>query len=182
MMKRNYISLLATLAFICLPIDAQMDGVTNTTPTTGFTLAISVSEQDAVVTVDEIGPVIVKEKNITDHLINNTRPSNPCFWYRMDILRDGVQASKTEYMIQRESPSKEEINNTSPFLLSLKPGDEVEFRVPIDQCYDMSVPGSYQITFTWEREDFKDPNKILRTKSNTITVTVQPAGDPESKK
>jgi hypothetical protein len=153
-----------------------MRAATNTTPMTGFTLTISV--ENPVVTVDEIGPVIVKEKNVTNHLINNTRPMNPCFWYRMEILRDGVQVPKTEDMIRRESPSKEEIYSTGPFLLTLEPRKEEQFEIPVDQCYDMSVPGRYQITFTWERSDINDPNKLIQTKSNTIIITVLPADEP----
>jgi len=153
-----------------------MRAATATIPMTGFTLIISIENESAK--VGEIRPVIVKEKNITDHLINNTRPMSQCLWYRMEILRDGVQVSKTAEMIHRESPSKEEQFNTAPFLSTLEPGDLDQFEVPVSQCYDMTVPGNYQITFTWERVDINDPNKLIQTKSNTITLTVLPADEP----
>jgi hypothetical protein len=172
-MRKICVMMLTIVTSIGLPLHAQIRAATNTTPRTGFTLTISV--ENLVVTTDEIGSVIVKEKNVTNHLINNTRPMNPCFWYRMEILRDGVQVPKTEAMIRRESPSKEEIESTGPFLLTIEPRQEVQFEIPVDQCYDMSVPGRYQITFTWERDDLKHPNKVLLTKSNTITIMVLPA-------
>jgi hypothetical protein len=173
MTKTIYLMLLTILASIGLPLQAQMRAATAETPTTGFTLNISIRNESAK--VGSIGPVIVKEKNVTDHLINNTRPKSPCLWYRMEILRDGVQVSKTKEMMRRESPSKEEQSNATPFLSTLEPGDEDQFEVPVSNCYDMTVPGNYQITFTWERSDINDPNKLIHTKSNNITVTVLPA-------
>jgi hypothetical protein len=126
--------------------------------------------------VEEIGPVIVKEKNITDHLVNNSRSGlGPCFWYKIDVIRNGIQVPKTKDMILRETPPKGVHTDVSPFLLTMNPGDEDQFEVPVSECYDMTQPGDYQITFIWERTEPDNPNKIIQIKSNTITITVLPA-------
>ncbi len=152
-------------------MQAQMRPATATTPRTGFTLTISMKQTTAQ--AGEIGPVIVKEKNVTDHLINNSRSgTSSCFWYKMDVIHDGVQVPKTKDMILRETPPKGVHTDNGPFLITLEPGDEEQFSVPVSECYQMTEPGDYQITFTWERVALDNPNNILRTKSNTITVTV----------
>jgi hypothetical protein len=124
----------------------------------------------------EIGPVIVKEKNITDHLIDDTRSgAGPCFWYKMDVIRNGIQVPKTEDMNLRETPPKGVHADYTVFMSTLEPGDEAQFSVPVSECYDMTQPGDYQITFIWERTEPDNPNKIIQIKSNTITITVLPA-------
>ncbi len=152
-------------------MQAQMRPATATTPRTGFTLTISMKQPTAQ--VGEIGPVIVREKNITDHLIDNTRSgAGPCFWYKMDVIREGVQVPKTKDMILRETPPKGVHADYAVFMSTLNPGDEDQFSVPVSECYQMTEPGDYQITFTWERVALDNPNKLIQTKSNTITVTV----------
>jgi hypothetical protein len=144
----------------------------------GFTLHISTRESSW--TVGRIGTVIVKEKNMTDHPIDTSRPSDSCLRYRMEILRDGVQVQKTESMLLSETPPKGPHNEIGPFFSILKPGEVVQFEVPVSECYDMTVPGSYQITFTWE-SDPSQPDKNVQARSNTITIAVLPADDPQAK-
>jgi hypothetical protein len=149
---------------------------------TGFTLNISTRESSwKIGDVRNPLTVIVKEKNITDHLIDNTRSMEPCFWYRMEILRDGIQVPKTENMLRREAPQKGPYQGSGPFFSTLKPGEEDQFVVPLAQCYDITVPGSYQITFTWESAPGY-PAKNVQTQSNAITIGVLPADDPPSAK
>jgi hypothetical protein len=144
----------------------------------GFTLNISTRESSW--NVGRIGTVIVKEKNMTDQLIDTSRPGVPCLWYRMDILRDGVQVQKTEDMLLSEAPPKGPHMGSGPFFSILKPDAVVQFEVPVAQCYDMTVPGSYQITFTWDSDPLH-PAKNVQTRSNTITIAVLPTNDPQAK-
>ncbi len=132
--------LLPIVASIGLPMQAQMRPATATTPRTGFTLTISMKQPTAQ--VGEIGPVIVREKNITDHLIDNTRSgAGPCFWYKMDVIREGVQVPKTKDMILRETPPKGVHADYAVFMSTLNPGDEDQFSVPVSECYQMTEPG-----------------------------------------
>jgi hypothetical protein len=96
----------------------------------------------------------------------------------MEVLRDGVQVPKTKEMQRQENPRPgSDIGGSYAPAPEIKPGDEQELEVPVSECYDMTVPGRYDITFIWE-SDPNDSQKNVLTKSNTITLTVLPADEP----
>lgn len=171
---------LILVGFVTLQAQSTPEG--RDAPTTGFSLTIYVDHE--AVRADSLWLVKVKQKNDTDHLINNSFGGLPCHFYRMEVLKDGVQVPKTRFMLQEETPNEDVAPGTVKVQVGhmmfsdLKPGEEQEFHVNAASCYEMEEPGDYQVTLTWERVDPKDRGKVIQTRSNTITVTVVPPIPP----
>lgn len=141
---------------------------------------INIAARDENPKSGQVGPLIVKEKNQSAREIDLGRTLDQSMWYQIEIHRNGRPVAKTEEMRRREARLKTANNMASPFFLTLKPGEEAIFDVPISSFYEMAEPGVYEITLAREA----DPEHTGRTvfvKSNTITITVLPADDPPSK-
>jgi hypothetical protein len=106
--------------------------------------------------------------------------------YKMVILRDGVPAEK------RKAPNKETEEPPDPNRIKVRsteadrchgitgginPGQSVTFTLWPSSKYDMTAPGTYEITVT--REVYPDPwspRNSFTVRSNTLTIVVPMPG------
>jgi hypothetical protein len=97
----------------------------------------------------------------------------------MIVLLDGAPAKETDSM----RDLREERHPTKPTLwagsvprpATIKPGESVTFPLEISGYFDMSKPGTYEITVS--KETLPDlPEKNVTVKSNTITIVVPEPG------
>jgi hypothetical protein len=95
-----------------------------------------------------------------------------------DVTRDGKEVPYRGMMVKRGDPGKESYHR-------LDPGQSLEARVSLAEGYDLSLPGTYTVTFDWRgrgdatleaaqvprpRGDHAGP----KLRSNTVTFTVPP--------
>jgi hypothetical protein len=159
-------------------------GNSSAAPTTGrhepdFALTISTKEETVRAQKDMDVVVIVEEKNISNHTVNIGRLSHPGYWYGMTVLLDGRPAPITELYRKLITPKQygpDELPIVDSFPGTLKPGESERFEIHLPEFFDLSTPGTYEITFT-RGTDTGQPDNV-DVKSNTITVTVLPADDP----
>lgn len=131
--------------------------------------------------------LIVKYTNISDAV-----QWDPCVvspWeYKVAVLRDGTPIEKRsahkkvteEHLppgaIKLELDDRKVCSATS----RLKPGETVRFTLWVSSDYDMTVPGTYDITVTRETDPW-NPEKSVTVKSNTLTIVVPEPGADSSK-
>lgn len=107
--------------------------------------------------------------------------------YQMQVLRDGLELEKRKHndeaRKQREEDNRPQIHVTMTEKDSchgtndrIAAGKSVKFTLWATAQYDMSEPGTYEITVTRETAP-GNPEKSLTVKSNTVTIVVpHPAG------
>ncbi len=128
--------------------------------------------------------LLVKYTNISD-----TVQWDPCVvspWeYKIAVLRDGTPVEKRnahrteteEHLppgaIKLELDERKVCSATS----RLKPDESVRFPLWVSSEYDMTVPGTYDITVTRETDPWNH-EKSVTVKSNTLTIVVpEPEAD-----
>src|ERR1035441_4837021 len=96
------------------------------------------------------------------------------------VLRDGMpvenkfaRKNKTEKPLPPGAIKLEltEVNNCHSDGKGIKSGQSVKFSLWISSEYDMTVPGTYDITVTRETDPW-NPDKSVTIKSNTLTIVV----------
>jgi hypothetical protein len=125
--------------------------------------------------------VAVVEKNISTQTISTSRLSDEDTWYAMTVLRDGNAVPFTEEYKRSHSRDNRDPNRPiafSPYIGTLKPGETQTFEVLLSEIYDLSMPGTYAITFSRGTDPGQPDN--VDVKSNTITITLLPGDDPPS--
>jgi hypothetical protein len=140
-------------------------------PKASFTLTIAY--QGGAAKSGQVRPLTVTEKNVSSHTIDISRNEDPSAWYRVEISGNGSPVPKTDEMLKREATQAAVAANfgpADPLFVTLKAGESAVFNFPISSLYDMTEPGVYQITLS----RLSSSNTPVR--SNTITVTVLPAG------
>jgi hypothetical protein len=145
-------------------------------PSPEFTLAIQ-AEQSSV-KAGQLVVVIVSHMNITGHVINDGRTSNPMEYLTFRISRDGIPVDETAVLKQMHGiglgPGEVYLTGmTSPSAARLKPGKSSQDTVEVSSYYDMSKPGTYSITVSQETR-LGTPEESTTVTSNTITITVLP--------
>jgi hypothetical protein len=146
-----------------------------------FTLAIEEKPLEA-----ENAPgthiLLVKYTNISDTVQRDDCAVSP--WeYKLLVLRDGVTLKKKKVRREKTEESappgaiKLEIHERSICHSDgkgLNPGQSVQFPLWVSSEYDMTAPGTYDITVTRETDPW-NPEKSVTVKSNTLTIVVPDA-------
>ena len=126
--------------------------------------------------------LLVKYTNISD-----TVQRDPCVvspWeYKLVVLRDGTPAEKRNaHKKKTEEPVppgaiKLELDERKVCSATdrLSPGQSVKFPLWVSSEYDMTAPGTYEITVTRETDPW-NPEKSVTVKSNTLTIVVPEPG------
>jgi hypothetical protein len=166
---------------------ATLFALTPESQTLKFTLAIEEKPLEAENTPGTV-ILIVKYTNISD-----TVQRDPCAvtpWeYKITVLRDGVPLAKKNLSTKKTDESDEIDESQHPIHImvlhrgspcsmiggGLKPGQSVKFTLWVSSQYDMTVPGSYDITVTRETDPW-NPDKSVTVRSNTITIIVPEPG------
>jgi hypothetical protein len=107
--------------------------------------------------------------------------------YKVVVLRDGTAVEKRKpKSVPEESNNvnsnrhKIKVNFTEQEAChgvdkGLKPGESVKFSLWVSSNYDLSLPGTYEITVTRETDRW-NPEKSVTVKSNTLTIVVPEPG------
>jgi hypothetical protein len=153
------------------------------TPT--FALAIDVKPLEAENTPGTL-ILLVKYTNISDVVQKDDCVVTPAA-YKMVVLRDGLPAEKRKTRSKNTDESQDsgktngyriktdytEADMCNGITRGIDPGKVVKFTLWVSSEYDMTVPGTYEITVTRETDRW-NPNKSVTIRSNTITIVVPP--------
>jgi hypothetical protein len=137
-----------------------------------FTLSIE-EDKDAARSAPGLHRVIVKYTNVwigadLDHFYKEALEM-----YNMIVLCDGVPVAETNAMRALRNYRKADTDNNPPNQRVLRPGESWTDSLDVSDFYDMSKPGTYQVTVTRESNPWKPADSVL-VRSNTITIVVPP--------
>jgi hypothetical protein len=128
--------------------------------------------------------LLVKYTNISDAIQKDDCVVSPVA-YKMVVLRDGLPAEKRKTRSKKteESPDPRRIkrplimeqDNCHGINKGIDPGKIVKFTLWVSTEYDLTVPGTYEITVTRETDRW-NPEKSVTVKSNTLTIVVAEPG------
>ena len=150
-----------------------------------FALAIDVKPLEAENTPGTV-ILLVKYTNISDVVQKDDCVVTPAA-YKMVVLRDGLPAEKRKTRSKNTDESQDsgktngyriktdytEADMCNGITRGIDPGKVVKFTLWVSSEYDMTVPGTYEITVTRETDRW-NPNKSVTIRSNTITIVVPP--------
>jgi hypothetical protein len=137
--------------------------------------------------------LIVKYTNISDVFQKDGCAVTPGE-YKMVVLRGGLQAEKRKTRNENTDESQDQ-GKTNIYRIKvhhteadschgvdrgLNPGESVKFALWVSSEYDMTVPGTYEITVTRETDRW-NPEKSVTVKSNTLTIVVPEPGEAAPK-
>ena len=147
-----------------------------------FTIHIH-TDRDRYPTGTEIR-IMVDKTNITESPINCSISGSDGARYVMDVRYEDGPTEKTEELNETLHPKPRKpdefySSTSSSMNASCKPGETQKDWITVTKYFHMTNPGRYEITFS--QETFPgEPKKSVLVKSNTITITVLPADDPQS--
>jgi hypothetical protein len=120
-------------------------------------------------------PIIVDitRKNMSDKTLFLHSPYNVIQWYDFDVRISLVPAPETELLQQAKAPNARFVDIGQ--VASLEPEETTKTNVDLNYYYDMSKPGVYYVAASLVCKKC-DSTQIV--KSNTVAITVFPAGDP----
>jgi hypothetical protein len=130
--------------------------------------------------------LIVKYTNISQTVQRDGCMVTPVA-YHVAVLRDGIAVDKKKSRSESEGNNEEnsarkrikvtltEADSCHGVDKGLSPGESVRFPLWVSSEYDMSVPGTYEITVTRETDRW-NPEKSVTVKSNTLTIIVPNPG------
>jgi hypothetical protein len=129
--------------------------------------------------------LLVKYTNLSDSIQRDPCVGSPSE-YKLVVLRDGMPV-ENRYARKKKTEETEESQHPGEIRLKLgekrfcgvtegfKPGQIVRFPLWVSSQYDMTVPGTYDITVTRETDRW-NPEKNVTIKSNTLTIVVPEPG------
>jgi hypothetical protein len=144
-----------------------------------FTLTISEYHGEFGPAFDRIN---VKETNISKYSIHDPGCVERRGWIALSVLYNGVPLEERDAVRRRywEKQYSQLCTSGGGVSGGIKPGESGEYMVSVAFKYDMSRPGTYDVTVTME-SDPKHPEKSVTVKSNTLTIVV-PEPDAEALK
>jgi hypothetical protein len=134
----------------------------------------------------DIGPsfnrVTVRMANISNEVVTEPGCAESRGLYILSVLYNGVPLEEKDAAGRRRREAKDAQFCTRELGINeVKPGESIFHWFAISSIYDVSKPGTYEVTVS--RETFPDePDKSVTVKSNTLTVVVPPdppAADPK---
>jgi hypothetical protein len=182
--KRGIILLMSMFLSSVAILSAQMQG--KTIPT--FALAIEEKPLEAE-NVPGTRILLVKYTNISNAVQKDGCAVTPGE-YKMVVMRDGLPAEKRKTRSENTDESQDQ-GKTKTYRIKvhhteadschgidrgLNPGESVKFTLWVSSEYDMTVPGTYEITVTRETDRW-NPEKSVIVKSNTLTIVVPEPGE-----
>ncbi len=131
----------------------------------------------------EFGPgldrINVKETNISKEVITEPGCMEVRGSFTVSVSYNGAPLDEKDAAARLRSEKKEQRYCTfGSGINGIKPGESREYLVSIAAKYDVSRPGTYEVTVTREK-DPDHPDKSVAVKSNTLTIVV-PEPDAEA--
>jgi hypothetical protein len=177
-MKRIDLHLLALLFVVQ---SAFLFGQSSEKITPWFTLSIEEKQLPTNYSSGE-HQLVVKYTNVSQRVQQDNCAISP--WvYKTLVLHNGIVATKrkTQSNVTEASPDlggkkvhpvkSVDIKVCGKMSRGFDPNESKEFPIWVSSEYDMTLPGTYDITVTRETEP-DDPARSVTVKSNTITITV----------
>jgi hypothetical protein len=140
-----------------------------------FRLTISTEGRTFAAQKDMEIQVTVVETNISNHMVNAGGESDPGRWYTMSVSLNGNPAPISQRYREIVTPKKYDPNvllTGDGAFWEIKPRGSLKFEVPLAAFFDLSAPGSYEITFSRGTDPGQPDN--IEVRSNTIKITVVP--------
>lgn len=138
-----------------------------------FTLTISEYHGEFGPALDRIS---VKQTNISNDVIYDPGCVEVRGWITFSVLYNGAPLEERDVVRRRHWEKHYSENCTSGGGVNgIKPGKSAEYLVSLAFKYDLTKPGTYDITATME-SDPSHPEKSVTVKSNTLTVVVPAPG------
>lgn len=169
------------LTLMLLSSTAAILAQTPEKPAPTFALAIEEKPLEAENTPGTL-ILMVKYTNISD-VVQNDGCMITSSAYKIQVLRDGIAVEKrkpkkaTEMNNENNSTgyrikvTRTEADSCQKFDQGMKSGESVKFPLWVSSQYDMTVPGTYEITVTRETDRW-NPEKSVTVKSNTLIIVV----------
>jgi hypothetical protein len=167
---RSVASLLVVLLFALHNV--VLFGQKSETPKPAFTLSIE-EDHEAARTAPGVHRVLVKYTNVStgdelDHFYKEALEM-----YNIIVLRDGISVAETTAMRALRNYRKADNDYYPPNQRVLRPGESWTDALDVSDFYDMSAPGTYQVTVTRESLPLNLAYSTL-VRSNTIVIVVRP--------
>jgi hypothetical protein len=147
-------------------------------PEPGFTLAISQVPYGG--TSPGYYTVLVRLTNKSNEERRETDCAAIHGRYSLSVVYDGVRMEERDTVQKLRKQGAFETCKGDLKLLRTKPGESQSYELDVTDFYDMSKPGTYQITAT--KETFPgNPDKSVTVKSNTLSIVVPEPEEGEPK-
>ena len=161
--------LLHLVALLFATQTAAFSAQTVDKPAPRFTLAISEKHEGITPTSRNL---LVTEKNISSAIVTESGCPTLRGWYNVSVVHDGVLMEETD-AVRRIRKVREDHAPCHGSLIKreTKTGESMQFPLNITGLYDVSKPGTSEITVSKET-DPDHPEKSVTIKSNTITIFV----------
>jgi hypothetical protein len=160
-------SFLVMMVFVIFAAVATSQTTGNSEP--GFTLSISVFHRGGMPPNTHL--LDVKTTNTSNVRSCETVRPNHSWKFNISVLLDGIPLEEKEGI---QKIRKEGIPRGYGGFVQLwctKPGESALEELNVTDFYDMSKPGTYEITVSRET-DPDHPDKSVTVKSNTLTIVV----------
>jgi hypothetical protein len=138
----------------------------------GFALSIQ-EDKEAARTAPGLHRVVVKHTNVSTGAEFDFFYKEALGMYSMTVLRDGVPVAETDAMRALKKYRKADNDYHPPNQRVAQPGESWTDALDVSDFYDMTKPGTYQITVTREPLPV-DLTYSVPVRSNTITIVVPP--------
>jgi hypothetical protein len=169
---RNWLNL---PAFILLSTAAVLIAQAQQKATPTFSLAIEEVQlsTSAGYTAND-HELIVRYTNITDTIQKDNCAVTPTA-YKIVVLRDGLPVEQIKPKDDDTGQSTALQDTCHGINRGIDPGKTAKFTLWVSPDYDMTVPGTYEITVTRETDPW-NLAKSVTVKSNTLTIVVPEPG------
>jgi hypothetical protein len=133
----------------------------------------------------EFGPafdrIMVKETNISQTVIYDPGCQAERGWITLSVLYNGMPLEEKDAARRRHwEKHYSEFCTFGGGVNGIKPEESKEYFMSVAWKYDVSRPGTYDVTASME-SDRDHPEKSVTVRSNTITVVVPETGAVEPK-
>lgn len=133
----------------------------------------------------EFGPgfdrIMVRETNISQAVIYDPGCQAERGWITLSVLYNGVLLKEKDKAARlRREKDANEFCTFGGGVSGIKPGESKEYLISLALEYDVSRPGTYDVTASMA-SDRDHPEKSVTVKSNTLTVVVPEPGAAEPK-
>jgi hypothetical protein len=128
-------------------------------------------DKEAARTNPGLHRVLVKYTHISFGFEHEKYHEEAMGMYQMIVVRNGAPVAETDAMRELRKFRKMEFDPTMRNPRMLKTGESWITPLDVSDYYDMTKPGTYQITVLRETEPYA-PNYSVTVSSNTITIVV----------
>jgi len=136
--------------------------------------SLSIAEFPSEETNCECFAVIATKTNLTDATLHITIKGLVETFFEYSVRMNGVKVAESK-TLKKERKAEEDSDFVSLISANIKPHESGSYYLHVGKYYDMSKPGTYEITVLQNTHP-DEPSKNIVVSSNTLTYTVPPKG------